>query len=97
MHFRLTIFRLRQRSLVRGIVLSLGAFIASLLLAGFPHIEKLHGSRWQALVLVAAGWGMAETGRCLRGTWSLYHAGVLLLLYSDLMILTLIVFLVAYH
>ena len=32
----------------------------------------------------------------LRGKWSLYHAGVLLLLYSDLMILTLIVFLVAY-
>jgi len=96
-YFRLTIFRLRQRSLVRGIVLSLGAFIASLLLAGFPHIEKLHGSPWQSLVLLAAGWGMVETGRCLRGKWSLYHAGVLLLLYSDLMILTLIVFLVAYR
>jgi len=82
---------------VRGIVLSLGAFIASLLLAGFPHIEKLHGSPWQSLVLLAAGWGMVETGRCLRGKWSLYHAGVLLLLYSDLMILTLIVFLVAYR
>jgi hypothetical protein len=78
-------------------VLSLGAFIASLLLAGFPHIEKLHGSPWQSLVLLAAGWGMVETGRCLRGKWSLYHAGVLLLLYSDLMILTLIVFLVAYR
>ena len=78
-------------------MLSLGAFIISLLLAGFPHIEKLHGSRWQTLVLVAAGWGMAETGRCLQGRWSLYHAGVLLLLYSDLMILTMIVFLVAYH
>jgi dolichol kinase len=93
---RLTIFRLRQKSLVRGIVLSLAAFIASLLLAGFPHIEKLHGSPWQFLSLLAAAWGMAETGRCLRGRWSLYHAGVLLLLYSDLMILTMIVFLVAY-
>jgi hypothetical protein len=82
---------------VRGIVLSLGAFITSLLLAGFPHIERLHGSNWQAVVLLAAGWGMVETGRCLRGKWSLYHAGVLLLLYSDLMILTLIVFLVAYR
>ncbi len=93
---RLTIFRLRQKSLVRGIVLSLSAFIASLLLAGFPHIERLHGSRWQFASLIAAAWGMAETGRCLRAKWSLYHAGVLLLLYSDLMILTLIVFLVAY-
>jgi hypothetical protein len=93
---RLSIFRLRQRSLVRGIVLSLGSFIASLLLAGFPHIEKLHGSPWQVVSLLVAAWGMAETGRCLRGKWSLYHAGVLILLYSDLMILTMIVFLVAY-
>jgi hypothetical protein len=91
-----SIFRLRQKSLVRGVVLSLAAFIASLLLAGFPHIERLHGSPWQVVSLFAAAWGMAETGRCLRGKWSMYHAGVLLLLYSDLVILTLIVFLVAY-
>lgn len=95
-HPRIAIFRLRQRSLLRGIVLSLAAFIASLLLAGFPHIEKLHGSSWQILALFAAAWGMAETGRCMRGKWSLYHAGVLILLYSDLVILMLIVFLVAY-
>lgn len=81
---------------MRGIVLSLSAFIASLLLAGFPHIERLHGSPWQVASLFVAAWGMAETVRCLRGKWSLYHAGVLLLVYSDLMILTLIVFLVAY-
>jgi hypothetical protein len=93
---RLSILRIRQKSLVRGIVLSLGAFLASLLLAGFPHIENLHGSRWQVLALIIAIWGMVETGRCLRGKWSFYHAGVLILLYSDLMILTLIVFLVAY-
>ena len=93
---RLAIFRLRQRSLPRGIVLSLGAFVASLLLAGFPHIENLHGSHWQLLALLAASWGMAETGRCIRGKWNLYNAGVLILLYSDLMILTLIIFLVAY-
>lgn len=81
---------------MRGILLSLAAFTASLLLAGFPHIENLHGSSWQVASLLIAAWGMAETGRCLRGKWSLYHAGVLLLLYSDLIILTLIVFLVAY-
>ena len=39
---------------------------------------------------------MAETARCLHRKWSLYHAGVLLLLYTDLMILAMIVFLVAY-
>jgi CO dehydrogenase/acetyl-CoA synthase gamma subunit (corrinoid Fe-S protein) len=82
---------MRQKSLVRGIVLSLGAFAASLRLAGFPYIENLHGSRWQILVLVVAMWGMAETARCLQRRWSFYHAGVLLLLYSDLMILAAIV------
>jgi hypothetical protein len=94
---RLNILRLRQRSLVRGIVLSLAAFLASLLLAGFPHIENLHGSPWQMVSLLVAAWGMAEIGRCMRGKWSLYHAGVLILLYADLIILMLIVFLVAYE
>lgn len=91
------IFRLREKSLVRGIALSLAAFVASLLLAGFPHIENLHGSSWQVFALLAGAWGMAETGRCMGNKWSMYSAGVLILLYSDLVILTLIVFLVAYR
>ena len=92
----LSIFRLRQKSLARGILLSLGAFFGGLLLAGFPHIENLHGSPWQILPLLIAVWGMGETARCLHRRWTLYHAGVLLLLYADLMILAMIVFLVAY-
>ena len=95
MPFRSPIFRLRQKSLVRAIVLSLGAFGSSLRLAGFPSIENLHGSRWQILALLVAAWGMAETARCLERRWSFYHAGVLLLLYSDLMILAAIVVLLA--
>jgi hypothetical protein len=92
----LSIFRFRQKSLARGIVLSLGAFAAGLLLAGFPHIDRLHGSHWQIVVLLVAGWGMGEVARCLQRRWSFYHAGVLLLLYADLMILAMIVFLAAY-
>lgn len=88
---RLSIFRLRQRSLPRGILLSMGAFAASLRLAGFPYIENIHGSNWQILVLLIAAWGMAETARCLQRRWSLYHAGVLILLYSELMVLAAIV------
>jgi len=94
-HLLLAIFRLRQKSLVRAILLSLGAFAASLRLAGFPHIENLHGSYWQILALLVAAWGMAETARCLRRRWSFYHAGVLLLLYTDLMILAAIVVMLA--
>ena len=95
MRLRSNIFRLRQKSLTRAILLSLGAFAASLRLAGFPYIDNLHGSHWQILALLVAAWGMAETARCLQRKWNLYHAGVLLLLYADLMILAGIVVLIA--
>jgi CO dehydrogenase/acetyl-CoA synthase gamma subunit (corrinoid Fe-S protein) len=81
------LFRLREPSLARGVLLSLGAFVASLRLAGFPYIEKLHGSRWQLLAVPFACWGMVETVRCLRNKWDLYHAGVMIMLYTELMIL----------
>jgi hypothetical protein len=39
---------------------------------------------------------MGETARCLHRQWDLYHAGVILLLYTNLLILTMIVVLIAY-
>jgi len=89
---RSNLFRLRRRSLVRGIFLSIGALLTSLRLVGFPDAEHLHGSIWQFLPVVAAAWGMVDTARCLERKWSLYHAGVLILLYSELMILAMVVF-----
>lgn len=77
-------------------MLSLGAFFSSLRLAGFPNINNLHGSHWQILALFVAAWGMAETIRCLQRRWSLYHAGILIMLYADLMILAAIVVLLAF-
>ena len=88
---RPSIFRLRQKSLARGILLSTGAFVASLLLAGFPDVNHLHSSPWQVVALLAAACGMVETARCLRNKWSLYHAGILILLYTDLIIMAAIV------
>ena len=90
------IFRLRRRSLVRAILLGLGAMVASMRLAGFPDTTALHASRWQFLAVLVASWAMAETARCLDRKWSLYHAGVLILLYSDLMILAMVLFLWLY-
>jgi len=86
----------RRKSIARGLVLSLAAFALSLRLAGFPHIDDLHGSRWQFVALVLGLGGLADTVRCLNRRWNLYHAGILLLIYADLMILAMIVFLVAY-
>ncbi len=92
----LTVVRLRHPSLARALLLSLGAFFASLLLAGFPRIEHLHGSPWQIACLLAAICGMAETARCIERRWSLRHAAVLILLYTDLIILAMIGFIVFY-
>lgn len=90
---RTSIFRLRRPSIVRGIVLALAAFVTSLRLGGFPNINALHSSPWQVISMSLALLGMAETARCLGRKWSLFHAGVLILLYTDLMILGLAVFL----
>jgi hypothetical protein len=93
---RTSIFRLRQKSLVRGILLAIGAFAASLRLGGFPDITALHSSHWQILSALAAFWGMVETARCMGRKWSLYNAGVLILLYTEVMILGMTVFLFLY-
>jgi len=61
-------------------------------LAGFPDGAHLHASVWQFLPVLTAFVGMVETARCLGRRWSLYHAGVLILLYSELMILAMAVF-----
>jgi hypothetical protein len=81
---------------LRGIVLSLGALAASMRLAGFPDAAHLHASNWQFLPVLAAAWGMVDTARCLSRKWSMHHAGVLILLYSELLILAMTVFLWVY-
>jgi len=93
---RTNVFRLRKPSLVRGVLCSLIAFGISLRLAGFPDITKLHSSPWQLPIAFLAAWGMFETARRLRRRWSLYHAGVLILLYSELMILAMVIVLSIY-
>jgi hypothetical protein len=86
-----SIFRIREKSLVRGVGLCLGAFVGSLRLAGFPRIEDLHESSWQLAMIPLVCWGMMDTFRCLERKWSWYHAGVLIMLYSELMILAAVV------
>jgi len=92
----LILFRLRRRSLARGVLLALGALAVSLCLAGLPLAGAPHASVRQFPLAMIVFWGMVETARCLGRRWSLYHAGVLLLLYSELMILALILFLWVY-
>jgi hypothetical protein len=93
---RPAILRLRQRSLARGVLLALFALVGGMRLAGFPRLETLRASNWQIVAVLATCWAMVETYRCLNRKWSLYGAGVLLLLYAELMILVLTLFLWIY-
>ncbi|HUY95863.1 MAG TPA: hypothetical protein VMU71_11215 [Terracidiphilus sp.] len=83
------LFQLRRPSLVRGIVLAVLAFLVSLRLGGFPDINALHSSRWQAIPVLMTCTAMFELARCLSRRWSLYHAGVLIFLYTAVMILVM--------
>lgn len=78
---------------MRGTVLVLAAFGVALLLTDFPN------NRSTPLLLVPAFIAMAGTVdhvRCMRSRWSWYHGGVLLLIYMDLMVLSMIVFFLLY-
>jgi hypothetical protein len=88
-----SIFHLRQPSLARGILFPVLAFLVSLRLGGFPDINALHSSRWQLIPIFMTCAGMVDLARCLGHRWSLYHAGVLIFLYTSLMILAMGVFL----
>jgi hypothetical protein len=93
---RTSLLRLARPSVVRSILLALGAFAASLRLGGFPNLDDLHSSRWQVLPILAALYAMVETTRCMQRKWSLYQAGILIMLYTDVMIMGLAVFLFFY-
>jgi hypothetical protein len=93
---RPNILRIRQRSLPRALLLSLGALAASLRIAALHDRPAPLSANWQLIAVPAICWGMVETARCLGRRWSLYHAGVLILLYSELMILALVLFLWIY-
>lgn len=88
-----SLFNLRARSLVRGTVLVLAAFGVSLLLTDFPNNRPTPLLLLPALIAVA---GLVDHLRCMRSRWSWYHGGVLLLIYMDLMILSMILFFLLY-
>jgi hypothetical protein len=87
------VFHIRSHSLLRGTAIVLASLIAALAGSGFPD---LHPSAWMVLPALAALYGTWETTRCLRRHWSFYHIGVMLLLYTDILVLALIFFLLLY-
>lgn len=90
---RPSVLNFRARSLCRGTLMVLASLGAALLFSGFPYVH----TDWPLGFAVLGGlWGTYETLRCLRLKWSFYHGGVMLLLYMDVMALTMIFFLFLY-
>ena len=90
---RRSLFDLRRPSLLRGSLLVLLSLPASILLSHFPNN---HATLLLILPVVTAVIGTADTLRCLQRRWSFYHAGVILLIYMDLMAVSMIIFFFLY-
>lgn len=85
------LLNLKQPSIWRGALLPLLAIAESYWCTGFPDP---HASNGLLLGAALAAWGATESFRSLRKKWSLLHAGILLLLYANLMILAMILFMI---
>jgi hypothetical protein len=69
------------------------SLVLALLLSGFPS------NRANAFIVLPALGAIAGTTdhlRCMRTRWSWYHGGVVLLIYMDLMALSMILFFLLY-
>jgi hypothetical protein len=87
------ILNLRHHSLSRGNVLVIVSLLAAVLLSDFPHN---HPTMLLLLPTLVAMVGTAETVRCMRKRWDYYHAGVILCIYMDLMVVCMILFFLVY-
>lgn len=83
----------RNHSLLRGSLLVLSSLGLSVPISGFPHNRA---TLWLVIPMFVAVMGTADTVRCVQRRWSLYHAGVILCIYMDLMALALIIFFLLY-
>ena len=87
------LFNPRARSLVRGNFLVFASVAVATLLSRFPPIRP---TPWLVLPFFGCLAGMADTLRCIQKRWNLYHGGVMLCLYMDLMAIMLVLFFLVY-
>jgi hypothetical protein len=81
---------LRAKSLLRANLLAIIALALSFLLSDFP---RNRATLTLILPLCLALLGTGDAVRCMRPRWDLYHASVVISLLMDVMVLTLILFL----
>ncbi len=83
----------RRKSLLRPSVIVLLSLLWAFRLSHFP---SNYPTLWLVVPTLLAMAGTADTVRCMQPRWSWYHGGVVLLIYMDLMVLTLILFFLIY-
>jgi hypothetical protein len=83
----------RNRSLPRGPVLVLGSLLLAFMLSGFPDDRPSLKLIIPTLIATLGTW---DTMRCLQNRWSFYHGAVVVLIYTDIMALCMILFLLLY-
>lgn len=83
------LFNPRCRSLLRGSILSLLSLTAAMFLSHFPQNRA---NPLLVLPALTAAAGTVDHVRCMRSRWSFYHGGVLLCVYMDLMVVSMILF-----
>ena len=89
----ISFFNLRAPSLLRANLLAFVSLAVSFPLARFPFDQA---NPAMLLPIIGGAAAMVETFRCIRLRWSWYHGAVLLSLYMDALILTMILFLALY-
>lgn len=86
-------FNPRNRSLLRGALLVLLSVAVSIHLSDFPNNRA---NPFLVFPVIASVAGTIDHVRCMKTRWSFYHGGVLLLIYMDLMALSIILFFLLY-
>lgn len=83
----------KNKSLLRGALLVLLSLGLSMVLSDFPNNRATPLLAFPALIAIA---GTIDHLRCMRTKWSFYHGGVVLLIYMDLMAISMILFFLLY-
>jgi hypothetical protein len=83
----------RYRSLLRGTLLVLCSLGLSLLMSHFPDNRA---NPFLVLPVITTLAGTIDHLRCMKTEWNWYHGGVLLMVYMDLMALSMILFFLLY-
>lgn len=89
----LPLFNPRVRSLPRANLLVGVSVLTALLLS---HAPRLQPNLWILVPAAVVVMGMVDTLRNIQRRWTFYTAGVLLLLYMDLLAIFLVLFLLLY-